>query len=211
MLGKSSAVAPMEKLLRENYSPVYRDEEENVSGAIESLLARINGRKETRESILDETVRTIHRAFDFQSITIALRDSDGMYRYKVASGVSAESKKALLSICYSEADILDESTYPHTSISDITKFFMSENEPYEPGEVMAFSRPKMLSQTREHPDDMLSGDYIDFLLRNRSDEIIGYIEVGEPRSNKLPKRSEIKWLELIATLLGGALCDRLEG
>ena len=211
MLGKSSAIAAMEKLLRENYSPVYRDEKENVASAIEFFLARINARGETAQSILDETVKTIHRSFNFQYISIALRDKDGIYRYKVASGVSAISKKTLFSLCISETDLLDQSAYPNTSTSDITTFFMSENEPYKPDEALSFPRPQMLSQVREHPDDMLEGDFIEFFFRNRSNRIIGFIEVGEPRSKQLPKREIITWLELIATLLGAVLCDRVEG
>jgi len=211
MLGKLSAVAAMEKVLRDRYSPVSRDEEENLSGAIESLIARINDRKKTTQSILDETVRTIHRSFEFQYISILLRDNDGIYRFKVATGVSDISKKTLFSICLSAADLLDQSTYPNTSISNITKFFMSENEPYRPDEIMTFSRPKMLSRIREHPDDMLEGDFIEFFFSNRSNEVIGFIEVAEPRSGKLPKMGTIIWLELIATLLGAILCDRLGG
>lgn len=69
----------------------------------------------------------------------------------------------------------------------------------------------MLSKPREHQDDMLSGDYIDFFFRNRSNEIIGFIEVGETRSCKLPGVGTIIWLELIATLLGVVLSDRLGG
>ncbi|MDH4122697.1 MAG: hypothetical protein OEV21_01220 [Thermoplasmata archaeon] len=206
-----SAITAMEKILRERYSPVSRDEEENLSDAIESLLARINDRRKTTQSILDETMRMIHRSFDFQYISILLRDNDGIYRYKVATGVSDISKKTLLSICLSEADLLDQSTYPSTSISNITKFFMSENEPYRPGEEMAFSRPKMLSRIRESPDDMLEGDFIEFFFRNRSNKIIGFIEAADSRNGKLPKRGTIIWLELIATLLGAILCDRLEG
>lgn len=204
-------VAEMERLLKDNYSPVHRNDDENVSRAIELLMGYINDRRKTTQSILEETVRMIHRSFEFQSLSIALRDSDRKFRYKAVSGLSAESKKVLLSLSYSESDVLDESTFPHTSISDITKFFMSENEPYQPEEVMTFFRPKMLSQTREHPDDMLPGDYIDFFFRNRSNEIMGFIEVGETRTGKLPGVSTIIWLELIATLLGDVLCKRLGG
>lgn len=211
MLGKTSVVVAMEKLLKDNYSPGYRNDDENISVAIELLLGYINDRRKTTQSILEETVRLIHRSFGFQSLSVALRDSDGNYRYKAVTGLSSESKNVLLSLCYSRSDILEESTFPHTSVSDITKFFMSENEPYQPEEVMTFFRPKMLAQTRQHPDDMLPGDYIDFFFRNRSNEIIGFIEVGETRSGKLPEANTIIWLELIATLLGIAICGRLGG
>lgn len=211
MLGRSSVTAAMEELLRKNYSPVYRDEKENVVSGIEFLLARINDKKETTQSILSETAKAIHRSFGFQDISIALRDADHIFRYKLVTGLSAESKKALLAKAYSESEVLDESVFPYTSVSDITKFFMSENEPYNPDDTMTYFRPKMLSQTRGHPGDMLPGDYIDFFFRNRSNEIIGFIEVGETRSGKLPESVMIIWLELIATLLGAILCDRLEG
>jgi len=58
---------------------------------------------------------------------------------------------------------------------------------------------------------MIAKDFINIFFKNRSKEIIGYIEVSDPRSGKMPKRGTIVWLELIATLLGACLCDRLEG
>lgn len=211
MIGRSSVTAAMEGLLRKNYSPVYRDDKENVIRSIEFLLSQINDRKEKTQSILAETVKAIHRSFGFQDISIALRDSDRIFRYKIVTGLSSESTKVLLTKAYSESEVLDESRFPYTSVSDITKFFMSENEPYNPDDTMTYFRPKLLSQTRGRPDDMLPGDYIDFFFKNRSNEAIGFIEVGETRSGKLPDRSMIMWLELIATLLGAILCDRLEG
>lgn len=138
MLEKSSAVAAMERLLRDHYSPVHRNDDENISGAIELLLGEINDRRKTTQSILEETLRMIHRSFDFQSLSIAVRDRDRVYKYNAVAGISDEARKVLLSIRYSESDLLDESIFPHTSISDITKFFMSENEPYQPGEVVTF-------------------------------------------------------------------------
>ena len=211
MLEKSSIVAATEKFLREHYSPVQRNNDEKVSGAIASLMETVNDRRKATQWILEETVRMIHRSFEFQSLSIALRDRDHDFKYAATTGISEEAKKVLFSIHYSESELFDESIFPHTSISDITKFFMSESEPYQPGEETTFFRPVMLAKRRESPEEMLPGDYIDFVFRNRSNEIMGFIEVGETRTNRLPERSTILWLELIATLLGAVLCNRLEG
>ena len=211
MIGKPSALSAIEELLRDNYSPISRDADENAFSAVESLIAYIKDRRKPIRSVLSETIRTIHRSFDFQYIAIALRNIDGNYRYKASSGLSTESEKVLFSLSYSQADLLDESKYPYTSISDITKFFMSEDEPYTLSEIATFPRPNILARTRESPDDMIAKDFINIFFKNRSKEIIGYIEVSDPRSGKMPKRGTIVWLELIATLLGACLCDRLEG
>lgn len=211
MLEKSSAVAATEKFLKDYYSPVQRNNNEKVSGAIASLMEAINDRRKATQWIFEETVRVIHRSFEFQSLSIALRDHDRNFKYVTTTGISEEAKKVLFSLRYSESELFDESVFPHTSISDITKFFMSENEPYQPGEEITFFRPVMLSKRRESPDEMLPGDYIDFVFRNRSNEIMGFIEVGETRTNRLPERSTIIWLELLATLLGAVLCNRLGG
>jgi len=66
MIGKSSALSVTEKLLRDNYSRISRDEDEDAFSAVESLIAHING-MEPIHSVLAETMRTIHRSFDFQS------------------------------------------------------------------------------------------------------------------------------------------------
>jgi len=101
--------------------------------AVSFLVSRSVGEKSI-ETILKEVVRTIHRLFDFQFVAISLKDRDGMFRYKVQLGLTQEAEKKYFELEYSLSDSLDESIFPSTAVSDLTRFYMQENAPYKEDE-----------------------------------------------------------------------------
>jgi len=122
-----------ERILRTNYSGVSQNRYEDIMSAVSFLVSRSVGEKSI-ETILKEVVRTIHRLFDFQFVAISLKDRDGMFRYKVQLGLTQEAKKKYFELEYSLSDSLDESIFPSTAVSDLTRFYMQENAPYKEDE-----------------------------------------------------------------------------
>jgi hypothetical protein len=55
---------------------------------------------------------------------------------------------------------------------------------------------------------MIEGDYIDFYMLDPEKEIIGWIEVSNPRDGKLPNSKTIRWLEIIASAAGAIVFER---
>lgn len=203
MSGKPGSLIETEKFLRENYSGIAKGEVENAITAMESFLAIASSKEKPLHLILAEVAKTIHRTFDFQYVDIAIRDRrDGLYKYQIAIGLTPEAEKALLQTTYTASDLFDETNFPSTSVSNFTRFYMQESAPFKPVEIATYARPKMLTQARKSPDDMMEGDYINIFVHGRMREILGYIEVGTTRSGKLPSKNTIRWLELMASLLG---------
>lgn len=200
-------VSGTEKILREQYSGTPKDNHENIMFAVSSLLSRSIG-QESVDDILKDALRTIHRLFDFQFVAIALKDRDEVFRYKVQLGLTPESEKKYFEIQYTAADLFDDTSFPSTAVSDITRFYMAENSPYKEAEIGSYARPTHLGDKRARADDMVEGDYIDFYIRDWKNEVIGYFELASTRSKKLPTRDNIRWLELIATLLGIMISKR---
>jgi hypothetical protein len=132
---------------------------------------------------------------------MAVKDSDGKFRYKSVIGPTTEGVKTMLQIAYSSSDLFNETIYPSTAVSEITRFYMSENAPYAPDEISTYARPKMISEGRGAPDDMIEADYIDIYIRGARNEILGYFELGSTRNGKLPNKRTIRWLESIANIL----------
>jgi len=196
-----------ERILREEYSSAQKDQNENIMSAVISLASRSMG-QESVDAILKDAIRTIHRLFDFQDVAIALKDRDGMFRYKAQLGLSLEAEKTYFQIAYSQSDLFDDSTFPSTAVSDITRFYMAENAPYKESEIGSYGRPIHLSDKRAMANDMVEGDYIDIYIRDWKNEVIGYFELAATRGKKLPQRETIRWLELIATLLGLMISKR---
>jgi|YelNatPaOPRAMG01_1025707.scaffolds.fasta_scaffold07517_11 hypothetical protein len=201
MPGNQDIVKKTETFLRQSYTPIPKNESEEAIVAITNFLERYVQGLIPQRMILEELTRTIHRVFGFQYVCIALRDRDGRFRYKTSIGLTSEAMKALFEIAYSDADLFDESTYPSTAISDITRFYMAEGAPYTPNEVSTFSRPQLLGRKRSSPDDMIEGDYFNVFIKGSKNEVLGYLELGVTRNGKLPARSTLSWLEVIARLL----------
>jgi hypothetical protein len=196
-----------EKLLREHYSGTPKDPNENIMFSISSLIGRSVG-QESVDVILKDALRTMHRLFDFQFVAISMKDRDEVFRYKVQLGLTVESEQKYFAIEYTPADLFDDTSFPSTSVSDITRFYMAENSPYKESEVGSYARPTHLSDKRSRADDMVEGDYIDIYIRDWKNEVIGYFELASTRGKKMPTRESIRWLELIATLVGMLVSKR---
>ena len=201
MAGDQDTIKKTEAFLRQNYTPIPKNESEEATVAITNFLERYVSGMIPQRMILEELTKTMHRVFGFQYLCIAVRDRDGKIRYKTSIGLTSEAMRALYEVEYSDSDLFDESTYPSTAISDITRFYMAEGAPYTPNEVSTFSRPQMLGQERRSPDDMIEGDFFNIFIKGARGEILGYLELGVTRNGKLPPRSSLRWLEAIARIL----------
>ncbi|MEM3038237.1 MAG: hypothetical protein QXE45_02455 [Thermoplasmata archaeon] len=190
-----------EAFLRQNYTPVPKTDSEEILIAMINFLERYVSGAIPQRMILDELLRTIHRTFGFQYLCIALKEKDGMYRYKTSVGLTSEATRALREIAYSDSDLFDESEYPSTVISENTRFYMAEGMPYKPGEEATYPRPAILMQKRNAPEDMLEGDFFNVFVRGARNEVLGYLEIGVTRNYKLPEKRSLIWLETIARIL----------
>lgn len=197
------------KLIRERYSALKQEEKDPIVDGIGQFLKMAMSPKTPMTSILTEAAKLIHRNFEFQYISIAIKDpADEMFRYVVAFGLTPSAETAYKEIRYSHADLFDESVFPSTKISPYTHFYMSEDAPYKPGEEQSYGRPSQLGAARKNPDDMLEGDYIDVFMQGYLRDVIGYFELAGTRSEKLPTKTTIRWMELIASLLSAIAMHR---
>ena len=204
---KMNPTDQIERILRTNYSGASLNRYEDIMSAVSVLISH-SIEKRSIETILKEVVSTIHRLFDFQFVAISLKDRDGIFRYKIQLGLSQEAERKYFDLGYSPSDPLKESTFPSTAVSDLTRFYMQENEPYKEDEIGTYARPTLLTQKRMTADEMAEGDYIDVDIPGWRKEIIGFIELGMTRSRKLPPKGTIKWIELIATMIGAIISER---
>lgn len=188
-------------ILRKNYSGFPKDQNESAMMAVASLVAHSID-SDSIDKIAKETVTVIHRLFDFQFVYISLKGDDGFFRYIAQIGLPKEKEDTLYRIKYSAEDLFDESSYPSTQLSEITRFYMAESMPYKVDEIDTFGRPIMIGQKRKNLNEMIEADYFDIYIRDVNQELLGYIELSLTRSRMLPDRSEIAWVELIATLIG---------
>lgn len=104
---------------------------------------------------------------------------------------------------YKDEEMADPKKYPvGVYISKYSEYSMIETHPYREGEEESFNRPLKLKPERPSPDDFVEGDYIQIYFYGAKNDYLGWIELSGPKSGKIPPRSTIKWIELIAQIMG---------
>jgi len=71
-----------------------------------------------------------------------------------------------------------------------------------------FGRTYQLGEKRTSYDEFHEGDYIDFWIYGSNDDLIGWIELTRSGDGKLPSRTSVRWIELIADVLGSIITAR---
>jgi len=188
--------------LRAKYSPIPKDDTEKVIDGIASTMALANDRNQTLRSVLDGVARMIYRLFEFKEIAIGLKsEKDGLFRYEILLGFKRESELAHRRIAYDEKDMMDTTEYPGVKLGKYSEYCTSEALEYERDDMETFNRPIIVTQVRKSHEEFLEGDYIDFYIYGYDKELIGWIEVGRTGDGKLPARSTVWYIELIASIL----------
>ena len=65
-----------------------------------------------------------------------------------------------------------------------------------------------MNSLRHSPEDCLEADYIDVHIFGGKDDLVGWIEASGTLTGKLPDVNAIRWMEMIASILGVALSHR---
>jgi hypothetical protein len=61
---------------------------------------------------------------------------------------------------------------------------------------------------RKSPDEFHEGDYIDVWMQSHNREIIGWFELASPADDKLPSRSQMRWIELIVAVCSSIVVEK---
>ena len=155
------------------------------------------------EAFMKEIVDIALKLFAIESVGIALRDpADGHYHYRVIGGLDKEIEDGYKKLSYTKEELFAPATYPCYEISKHTRLFLSEDHPYSEGEEFTYRRPGLLGMKRRSVTDSLEADYLDVLFHDPKGEVLGFIEISGTRMRKLPDATTIKWVELLASVLG---------
>ncbi len=155
------------------------------------------------EGFMREVADMVLRLFSIESVGIGTRDpADNLYKYRVIAGLDKEIEDGYKKLRYTKEQLLAPSTYPSYEISRHTRLFLAEDHPYAEGEEFTYRRPGMLGMKRRTVTDSLEADYLDFLFYDANGEVLGFIETSGTRMKRLPDAATIKWIELIAGILG---------
>jgi len=195
--------------MRLDYSRGVKDHTTRVLESVCDLVWSLEQPKHDVDALVKNAAEMISRHFGIASVAIALRDPvGGLYRYQVVVGVNDEVVKGFSDLVYTKEQLSDEEAYRSDEVSRHTRLYLSEHHPYTDGEEFSYNRPALLGMKRRSPTDSLEADYLDVFMYDTNGDVLGYIEMSGTRLRKLPDATTIKWVELIASVLGLALRQR---
>ena len=187
-----------------------KNNEERFATMFMDLLKSCTDTKKDLKSVLNEVMIALHRFLGFRQITIALRDnSTNLYRYGYFMGFTQTAIAEYKKIEYCYEDLFDIKNYPRIKISDSVHIFPSEFTAYKPGEEGTFNHPSKLGKPRNELEDLLEDDYFNVFMYDHDKKCIGWLEISGTPDGKLPTRESVRWLELIASMLGKTLGNRI--
>ncbi|MDH4122467.1 MAG: hypothetical protein OEV21_00030 [Thermoplasmata archaeon] len=195
----SNNYAEARRYLKNKYQHVPTDTKERILSDISKFQESIAFEAPHLDKILDELARLIYRNFEFKEVCIGLIDlNDKSLRYRIFIGLHEEAKKNLRMCKYTQTEFLDEKKHPGIWISKLTKFFISGEAEYEQWERSCFNRPLILIGKRDLMDADIEGDYIDVHIFGKDKRLLGWIELSNTRTGKIPEPETIRWIEILA-------------
>lgn len=195
--------------VRSEYTRASMKPEIKQMEALQKIISDCQAQHIQLNTFLNAVCQFIYRQLNINSLSIGIWDQvDRKYRYIANAGLRKQAEDTLKSVTYTKQDFLDPKKYPFFPISKYTKLFLAENNPYAPGEEESYNRPLMLTQRRSTPDDTIEGDYLDIMILDSRNEVIGWIEVSGTKQGKIPDALTIYWLELVGSLIGLVLSSK---
>jgi len=196
--------------LRDMYSIIPKDENERIMNEIRALIEFASDRRNPLMKILERLAKTINKMFEFKCVSIGLRCEDGYFRYLAFVGHPKESVEALKRLKYDLHQMVDYDKFPNIRIGLSAQYHPVESFPGDAqDEFVAHHRPKLLSEPRTNLNEFLPGDYIDIFMHGYEGEILGWIELSETKDGRLPSRSSVRWIELMADACSPIIQNRM--
>ncbi len=194
-----------------DYTHGLRDHTSKLLESLLAMTAKLEKPGFDLRAILQEAAETISRQLSISSVAIGLwNPAIQRYKYETVVGLNPESVKGFMALSYTKDELIDPKTYPHHDISRMTKAFLGEEHPYAANEEFSYNKPILLGMNRYSVDESLEADYLCVFFHGPGDEILGWMDISGTRGKKLPDSTTIRWIELIAQMLGLAVRMRAQ-
>ncbi len=204
--GKVVPPSEVSMKMKLDYTHGLRDTTSKLLEALIALGAKMEKPGFDLHAILQEAADMISKHLSISSVAIGLWNPSLMkYKYEVVVGLNPESVKGFMALSYDRNELIDPKTYPQHDISRMTKLFLGEEHPYADNEEFSYNKPILLGMRRYSVDESLEADYLCVFFRGPGDEILGWMDISGTRSKRLPDPTTIRWIELIAQVLGMAV------
>lgn len=203
----------VKRALRINYLGARSDQTSKMIDGFAALLGHFQSPIIDVHNLIQETANYVHRQFRLRWAMVGLRGNDGKYRYEVMSGMRPEAWESQRARTYKKEDfaLAVEGVYNAGEISRLTRVYLEEENPLAQEDTTVVNRPFLLKSNRKSPEDSLEADFVDTLILNNNNDLLGWIEYSGTVTGKLPDAMTIRYVELISAILAAAISTQHHG
>ncbi len=201
----------VKRALRLRYLGARSEQNSKVLDGFAALLVKFHTRPMVLQDLAQEAASYIQRQFRLRFTMIGLKNPvDGILRYEVQAGMRPDAWAWQKARSYKKEDfaLVVQGTYNAGEISRLTRVYLEEENPLGESDVGVVNRPFLLRSTRKSEEDTLEADFIDTLIVDDHNELLGWIEYGGTLTGKFPDPMTIRFIELISVILAVAITSQ---
>lgn len=169
------------------------------------------------EHLLDDVLKTLSQLLGIKRATIGVRQEDrGTFVVQAVLGYSKENVEGIKKVEY-DIERVQHMLDPDTSryndspirwrkkIGRNTYYVPAESVDREPADDVYYPENDIISHPRKSKAHWHALDYTDTFIFDREGVVIAYIEILQPRDDRIPDTETIEVIEIFASLVGIAI------
>ncbi|HIH01259.1 TPA: GAF domain-containing protein [Thermoplasmata archaeon] len=147
------------------------------------------------ETVLQHVSDAVVESFGFRRAVIALLDHDsGLFSLSALTGFPQWVQRG---VTY-EGDIVHEGLRPENKVGETAHYLPYEKQGFDVDRFYFLAHPELADNPRKSQGSWHERDILMFALKDRNDQLIGYMLIDEPNDLKVPGREQLEVLEILA-------------
>jgi hypothetical protein len=193
--------------LRTSYLAARSDHTSRLIDGYAAMLARFHKHPMVLHDFVQDAANFLQRQFRLRWVMIGQKSPDGLYRYEAMAGVRPEVWEKQSARTYTKEEFAPEVAgfFSAAEISRLTRVYLEEDNPLGEEDMAKINRPVLLKARRRSQEDALEGDFLDTLILNSANELLGWIDYSGTMTGKFPDAMTMRWVELLSAVLGAAI------
>jgi signal transduction histidine kinase len=160
---------------------------------------------ENIEDVLQKIAETVADLFSMRTIVVGVLDEHArIFRVKATYGYDAEHAKKIKKFTYTH-ERLSKDMVDKYKIADNVYLIRPKPEEFIKGEEPFYADPSKIKAPRTDPSTWHELDYIRILFNNREGNSIGFLEINDSLSERIPDGDTIESMAIFASVAAVAI------
>lgn len=174
------------------------------AGEMLSVLTEIMSVKST-DNVLENIASTIAELFSMRRLVIGVLDrNEQIFRVRVAYGYEGDREKKIKKFTYSQERMRSDID-PRYRVAEDVYLVRPTAKEFVKGEEAFYTNLANIQVPRTDPEIWHELDYLKFVFTDRKQVPIGFIEINESQSDRIPDTSTIEAMRIFSELAGVAI------